>query len=58
MSEIQWGLHPTLLEKVLTILKKLKIPATFFIQVDSINRQGYMSEEDLIILLENGNLFS
>lgn len=36
------------------VLKKLEFPATIFIQVDGINRRGYMTQEDISILLDNG----
>lgn len=36
------------------VLKKMGFPATIFVQVDGIDREGYMASEDLLILMENG----
>ncbi len=36
------------------VLKKLGFPATIFIQVDGVGRKGYMTWDDIAILLENG----
>jgi peptidoglycan/xylan/chitin deacetylase (PgdA/CDA1 family) len=35
------------------VLRKMGFPATIFIQEDGINRQGYMTQDDIMILLEN-----
>lgn len=36
------------------ILKKMQFPATIFIQVDGVGRKGYMTWDDILILIENG----
>lgn len=36
------------------VLKKMGFPATIFIQVDGVGRKGYMTWDDIAILLENG----
>ncbi len=36
------------------VLKKMGFAATIFIQGDGINREGYMTDEDISILLDNG----
>jgi peptidoglycan/xylan/chitin deacetylase (PgdA/CDA1 family) len=36
------------------VLKKLEFPATIFVQVDGVGREGYMDWDDITILLENG----
>lgn len=36
------------------VLKKLGFPATIFVQVGGINRRSYMTDEDLMILADNG----
>jgi peptidoglycan/xylan/chitin deacetylase (PgdA/CDA1 family) len=36
------------------VLKKMGFPAIIFIQVDGVGRRGYMSWDDIVILLENG----
>jgi peptidoglycan/xylan/chitin deacetylase (PgdA/CDA1 family) len=36
------------------VLKKMEFPATIFIQVDGVGRKGYMTWDDITILLENG----
>lgn len=35
------------------VLKKMGFPATVFIQADGVNRKGYMTDEDIMILLDN-----
>ena len=35
------------------VLKKMEFPAAIFIQVDGISRAGYMTQEDISILLDN-----
>lgn len=36
------------------VLKKMGFPATIFIQVDGVGRRGYMTWDDIAILIENG----
>lgn len=36
------------------VLKKMEFPATVFVQVDGVGRKGYMTWDDIQILIENG----